>query len=91
MFSYVGSEQQTAGLGGRRLCTDTSCFSAPKPYRCYHHFLSPGDACEIREMHSKYSFIQISVCYIRAVELNEPVSSTRRGGGGPQLVEIWRI
>ena len=42
-FSYVGSGLQTVGSGGRGLCTSTSCFSAPKPYRCYHHFLLPGD------------------------------------------------
>jgi len=40
---YVGSGRRTPGSGGRGLCTYTSCFSAPKPYRCCPHFLSPGD------------------------------------------------
>lgn len=42
---YVGSEQQTAGSGGRALCTGTSCFSAPTLYRCYRHFLWLSDTC----------------------------------------------
>lgn len=47
---YVGSEQSTPGSGGRALCTDTSCFSAPRLYRCYRRFLWLSDTCAHNNM-----------------------------------------